>query len=82
MKKADYKTIPELLRNKESFRGSSVNAYSSGWGYMVYSYDTLIFSIDNNENIFFDSCKYSSTTSRLQNIINDVFNIVRTTEIK
>jgi hypothetical protein len=75
MKKADYKAIPELLRDKESFTGSSVKAVSNSWCYMVYSYDTLIFSIDNNENIFFNSCKYSSTTSKLQNIIKDVFNI-------
>jgi hypothetical protein len=75
MKKADYKAIPELLRNKESFTGSSVRAISNSGGYMVYSYDTLIFSEDKNGNIFFDSCKYSPTTSKIQNIIKDVFNI-------
>jgi hypothetical protein len=75
MKKADYKAIPELLRNKESFTGSSVKAISNSWGYMVYSYDTLIFSEDKLGNVFFNDKKYSSTTSRIQNIIKDVFNI-------
>jgi hypothetical protein len=35
MKKADYKSIPDLLRNRESFTGSSVKAINDGCEYKV-----------------------------------------------
>lgn len=76
MRYATYKEIPALLEWRVQFSGSSVTAIQEGKNiYNVYSYGTLILSARNGEVVYFDSGYYSRTTSRLQNILRQVFNI-------
>jgi len=84
MTKTTYDAMPRLIRQRKPFEGNSVIAELSRDGdqYMIYSYNTLIARFDrtsardkNREDfplVFFDNKQYSSTTSRLQNIIIDV----------
>lgn len=83
MRNATYLEIPELLKNKREFRGNSCSATTGAPGddkYRVYSYATMIFE-DNSSNpsavdgIYFDNKFYSTTTSRLQNILIEVFGL-------
>jgi hypothetical protein len=73
-----YKEIPTKIRYFEDFKGSSVSAILIAQNtYKVYSYDTLIFeyNYDKSEVKYFDNGYYSNTTSKLQNILIDVFNL-------
>ena len=68
--RATYKEIPDLIKNKIPFEGSSVMAtLDLKFIYRIYSYDTLIYSSKDN---YFNDKKYSSTTSKIQNIIRKV----------
>ena len=77
--KATYKEMRELLKSREPFKGNSVEAvYISGGSYKVYSYGTLIFEIDskhNGETFHLDNKFYSVTTSKIQNMLIEVFNL-------
>lgn len=78
MRKATYREITDLLKDREPFVGNSVVAlYNMHGFYEVYSYQTCILSFDpkNNKVLMFDSDFYSRTTSRLQNILRSVFEI-------
>ena len=68
MKYATYKEIPALLEWRVQFSGSSVTAVQEGKN--IYNV-----SERNGEVLYFDSGYYSRTTSRLQNILRQVFNI-------
>lgn len=63
--------FPALIAARKPFRGNSVTAEKTQRGnYCVYSYDTLIAEWDNDgEMIHFDEKRYSSTTSKIQNLI-------------
>lgn len=75
--KATYKEIPMLLKNREPFRAGTVTALKSEyWGktrYTVYSYDTVIYEEFNGNCSYINKNYYSPTTSRIQNIIKQVF---------
>ena len=78
MKKATYREIPALLAAREPFTGNSVKAIRSGKNnefYTVISYETAIYRDCDGELMLFDSKYYSSTTSKLQNIMRRVFNL-------
>jgi hypothetical protein len=73
-----YKEIPNKLRNFEDFKGNSVRAILIAQNtYKVYSYDTLIFEYNYNQSKveYFDNSYYSNTTSKIQNILIDVFSL-------
>jgi hypothetical protein len=70
----NYKTIERKLAKSEAFKGNSMSAYWFGNTYVVYSYNTLIASTDLN-GYEFDGRKYSTTTSRHQNLIRRVWGV-------
>jgi len=73
---SNYRDIERAIANEESFNGNSARGYRTGDGYIVYSYDIEILSINLlTGHIVFNEQKYSSTTSRLQNIIRRVYNV-------
>jgi hypothetical protein len=65
--KTKYKEMPELLKNRQSISGDSVTAFKNEGVYKVFSYDTLV---------YFDLTFYSKTTSKIQKMIKDIFEIV------
>lgn len=74
---ATYREIPMLLKNREPFRSSSVTAVKSNIRgeirYTVYSYDTVMYEEFNGNCSYINKNYYSPTTSRIQNIIKQVF---------
>ena len=66
-----YREILEKLEDCEDFNGSNVTAYTDNDVYKVFSYRTLIFAYDrHNRSVeVFDNKFYSSTTSKIQNLI-------------
>ena len=66
-----YSKIKEYIRDRVPFRGNSVYAILHGGEYEVYSYDTLIYKVGYGDE-YFNTKKYSRTTSRLQNIIKEI----------
>lgn len=74
MTKATYATIPALLADLTPFKHGSCHADWYGDVYRVYSYSTLIAtSVQRGYMTTFNDAKYSTTTSRLQNIIKRVW---------
>jgi len=70
MRNANYRQIPTLLDNRQPFTGNSASARIDGQGnYHVYSYETLIATWHNDGKTWLDVRKYSTTTSRLQNLV-------------
>ena len=68
------KEFPDLIRSKTSFTGNSVRAETTHEGeYELFSYDTLIARWDvNRDLVFFNEAVYSSTTSKIQNLIRHI----------
>ena len=70
--------MPSLLCSRKPFRGNRVTAILKPNGtYEVYSYDTLMLKVTKGGTLYFNSRKYSVTTSRLQNILRSVFDTER-----
>ncbi len=72
-----YREIEQAISNREDIDGNSVTAYTDASGiYHIVSYSTEMARIgEGGEVEYFNSAHYSSTTSRLQNIIKKVFAI-------
>ena len=68
-----YKEMENKLRKYEEFEGNSVEAVYDEYSnkYEVYSYNTRIYCNDG----YFDNSYYSTTTSKLQNMLIRVFNL-------
>lgn len=75
MEKIKYKDMPELLKNRQRFCGNSVTAISNEGEYLVFSYDTLVYS-ESLRRVYFDLTFYSKTTSKIQKMIKDTFEII------
>ncbi len=77
MIQTNYKEMKKKLENREPFVGNSVFAKMENEYYLVYSYNTMILKWDTKKNtqVYFNSAKYSSTTSRLQNMIRKAFDV-------
>lgn len=76
MKKATYRQIPSLLKNRKSFSGNSCHAEWVNDNYNVYSYTTLMLSVDENDMVlYWNDSYYSNTTSRLQNILRGIYTL-------
>jgi len=75
--KLTYKEIPSAISNFETFNGNSIEALNNIQTYKVWSYDTLIFKYNkiDKEAEYFDNSYHSTTTSKLQNILIDIFNL-------
>jgi hypothetical protein len=74
----NYREIPNKLRKFETFKGNSVNARINSFNfYIVESYATTIleYDLNNNKVTYFSNEYYSTTTSKLQNILIDVFSL-------
>lgn len=72
--KTTYREMKELLSTHAPFEGNSVHAIS-GIRYEVYSYETLIYRSGPGRLGYFDNSFYSMTTSKLQNMLIDVFGL-------
>lgn len=67
---ANYREIPAMVRNLEPFIGNSMLAVRTDDSYIIFSYSTEIARVDllSGEKEI-NETKYSSTTSRHQNIV-------------
>lgn len=83
----NYKELAECLRNRLPYRHGSSTAYGgnelaiANQAYTVYSYNTLILRavrLDYGTEYtvtYYDNRKYSRTTSRLQRLIEQAFDL-------
>jgi hypothetical protein len=75
-----YSGMAHKLETRQPFTGSSVGAnlitdkVTGDYEYQVFSYNTLI-AKDTNGALWINPTKYSSTTSRIQNLIKKVWAI-------
>lgn len=69
-----YKVIERKLKAQLPFKGNSMSAHWFGNSYVIYSYNTLIASIDINGYEFDDSF-FSRTTSRHQGLVRRALGI-------
>jgi len=68
----------DLIPARRSFtHGQSMKGINNGKEYLIYSYSTLIATvlIPSGQVAFFNSDKYSSTTTRQQNLIKRALNV-------
>ena len=84
MSDANYRQMQDAIRECVPFRGNSARGeFDTIDGiYRVYSYNTLIASIMpyTKAHYTMNARKYSSTTSRLQNIIRRAWQGIPSTE--
>ena len=68
-----YKEMEHKLRTYDEFNGNSVEAVYDEHSnkYEVYSYNTKIYCNDG----YFDNSYYSATTSKIQNMLIEIFNL-------
>lgn len=73
----NYRDMSEAIANREDFDGSSASGLTETSGkYVIKSYKTVMAIIDQNGQVeYYNDKHYSSTTSRLQNIIKRAYNI-------
>lgn len=77
----NYRQIPQALRNRKSFTGNTMTGTTEYRGkgmfngtvpedaeYYVYSYNTPIAWVDSNGTVTVPDERYSTTTSRQQNL--------------
>lgn len=71
-----YRDMQREVEQLQNIYGSSVTAVNTGKTYTVLSYGTpiLIYCMTTGETIF-DNSYYSTTTSRLQNLIKNAFEL-------
>ena len=74
----NYRTIERKLRNLEQFKGNSLRSeielYDGKPQYVIYSYRTIIAMHREGRGAVVDT-KYSTTTSRHQNLIRRAWGI-------
>ena len=77
MAQTNYREMKRKLESRTTFNGNSARAVIDGEHYLVYSYNTLIlkWNIRAQAQVYFNAARYSSTTSRLQNMIRAAFNV-------
>lgn len=71
MKKITYKDLENALKNREDVVCSSVKAVNKKGIYLVYSFETVI-AVKKNGKWYLNEHNYSSTTSKIQNIVKEV----------
>ena len=75
MAQANYTQIERALIARDNFKGNSCFGVWIGSTYTVTSYNTVIATIDGDGALYFNTTKYSNTTSRLQNLIRKSWGI-------
>jgi hypothetical protein len=70
----NYKTIEQKLQTLTPFKGNSLSGYWDGEVFRVFSYSTLI-AVTQPSGRVIASKKYSTTTSRHQNLIRRAWGI-------
>ena len=66
----NYNTIATRLENRQNFTGNSLRGFWDGETYKVWSYNTLIATLESGGGPRWVSPeRYSNTTSRAQNLI-------------
>ena len=74
MSYTNYSEMPYLLEIKSAFKGNSVEAKWIDNEYVIFSYNTIILRLRaDGEVLSWDGGYYSQTTSRLQNILRDIY---------
>ena len=68
-----YKDIGAKIQRNITFNIGSVTGCTENGIYTVYSYNTKIAEIQGDSLKYFNGTKHSTTTSRLQNTIRDVY---------
>lgn len=76
-KKSTYKDIPAFLTAMAAFTGNSMSAKWVGDSYFVYSYETVIASWTARLGAIHNHRKYSTTTSRHQNLCRQYLPLCR-----
>ncbi len=72
----NYKSIEAKLRNRIDFRGNSMSGHwADKNNFEVYSYRTRIAIFNDGDGIQIDSKKYSTTTSRHQNLVRKAWGV-------
>ena len=75
----NYKQIEQdLIPARRSFtHGHSMRGINTGTEYLIYSYSTLIAKVllPSQQVAFFNGDKYSSTTTRQQNLVKRALNV-------
>lgn len=73
----NYRAMQEAIENREPFEGNSASAFiDESSNYIIMSYDTIMAVIsESGEVVSFNEKRYSTTTSRLQNMIRRAYNI-------
>jgi hypothetical protein len=74
----NYKTIEDKLANRQPFRGNSLNGFwdaQTGY-YVVYSYNTLIATLESGGKRWVNPNKFSQTTTRQQNLIKRAWGLI------
>lgn len=77
MKRITNSEISAYIARREPFLSNSAMGRETTAGYVVTSYATMIARIDGGELVEFDNQKYSATTSKIQNIIADLFGLAK-----
>ena len=71
-----YRDMQAKLEQLQAFRGSSTTAVVTDSHYIVVSYKTPIFIFCTTTGLaIFDNSYYSTTTTRIQNLIKDAFGL-------
>lgn len=72
---SSYRDMPQNLERLIEFTGNSVSTRWNDGAYEVWSYSTIILSHDPLNGDIFNNEYFSPTTSKLQNILIDVFKL-------
>lgn len=76
-----YSDMQEKLEQCQAFRGRSTTAVTADGFYIVSSYDTPILILcTTTGRATFDNSYYSTTTTKIQNLIKDAFGFQDCTE--
>ena len=77
MRYTNYRNAPSAIRNMENFKGNSWSGYwLDSTQYVIFSYATEIARFDRlTQAVIMNPRKYSTTTSRQQNIIRKAWGL-------
>jgi hypothetical protein len=75
MSKETYRTMPNKIAQLIPFEGNSARGFWDGDTFKIYSYNTLIASADGINTQYLNAENYSTTTSRLQNLIKRAWKV-------
>lgn len=77
MKRITNSEIAAYIARREPFLSNSAMGRETTSGYVVTSYATMIARVEGDKLAEFDNRAYSATTSKIQNIIADLFGLAK-----